>query len=294
MRRNKLIFLILIPAMLVGQNGQLSDAARKLLDKPRLGSAQLTLSDGSLEDGLIVRVTDQFLALQTNHNPLTCENVALSSVASVHWLPTPGRDGVGGEVAFWAIYSPFFAGGATAGIFRGTSSQLKPLRGNWESDGGKSTLEFDGSFVTGRTMAVRYGLYSVAQNQLNMKFDGTPEAMIPFQFHCRELLLDSPPIRFLLSPRTIPVSAPIVGEWGSPHSILYFKPDGDFEERKEEDRYGTFEQTATGVKIHWEDDLGPGGPEWIAQIEHRKIVVRLRSVVTEYRYVSPGIAIEVP
>jgi hypothetical protein len=50
MGRDTLILLILIPATLVGQNSQLSEAAAKLLRKPRLGSAQITRPDGLRED----------------------------------------------------------------------------------------------------------------------------------------------------------------------------------------------------------------------------------------------------
>jgi hypothetical protein len=122
--------------------------------------------------------------------------------------------------------------------------------------------------------------------------DGEPETMIPFRFNCRQIILDGPAGAFGLRTAPSHVSAPIVGEWGNKSSTLNFKPDGGFEERKEEVRKGTFERTPTGLRIHWVDAQGPGGQEWSAQIEHRHIVVRIGSVVTEYRYVPPRLELD--
>ena len=82
---DKLIPMMLIPALLLGQNSQLSDAARVLLSKPQVGSAQLTWLGGRKQDGRIVRVTDQFVTFVTNQKPSTSENVDLSKIAAVQW-----------------------------------------------------------------------------------------------------------------------------------------------------------------------------------------------------------------
>src|ERR1700680_3523294 len=107
--------------MLLGQNSQnskLSDAAQKLVNRPRLGSAQLTWTDGRAEQGRIVRVTDQFIAFWTNTRPVTCENVELSKVAAVQWLHTTGEGGAVSHAAeavyFGAILAPFYIGNAVA------------------------------------------------------------------------------------------------------------------------------------------------------------------------------------
>jgi hypothetical protein len=294
MGRDTLILLILIPATLVGQNSQLSEAAAKLLRKPRLGSAQITRPDGLREDGRIVRVTDQFVTLETK--PSSCENIELSKIAAVRWLGTTDSRSAtdfGGTVLLGAILAPQFAGYAIADPFRRISPPLQPLRGTWEtvaqSRGGDiSSMEFKGSTVEGHFTTVREGHYSVAQDQLHMTLDGEPETVIHFRFNCTELILDGPAGTLGLWKAPIHFSEPIMGEWGNQRLTLNFKPDGSFEERKKEVRKGTFEQTAAGLKIHWTDGQGPGGQEWNAHIEHRHIIIRIGSAVAEYRYVPSG------
>ena len=60
----RLLSFTLITATLVAQSTKLSDAAQDLITKPRLGHAQLTMSDGNAKTGRIVRVTDQFVAFE--------------------------------------------------------------------------------------------------------------------------------------------------------------------------------------------------------------------------------------
>ncbi|HEY6393675.1 MAG TPA: hypothetical protein VIX89_20500, partial [Bryobacteraceae bacterium] len=153
MQYDKLIPLILFPATLLGQDAQLSEAARQLLSKPRLGSAQLTWSDGRKEDGRIVRVTDQFVTYVTNRKPSSCENVELSKVAAVQWRNAP-KGGSSSEAAaavyLGAVLSPFFVVHEVGDPFRRMFPPLQPLRGQWESihrsrTGVKSTLHFQGS-----------------------------------------------------------------------------------------------------------------------------------------------------
>jgi hypothetical protein len=296
----KLILLTLIPVTLVAQNDQLSEAARKLLRKPRVGNAQVTRSDGRQDDGRIVRVTDQFVTFETSIKPPSCENIELSKIVAVRWLGTTNNrpsSEYGAIVLLGAVLAPQFAGYAIADPFRRISPPLQPLRGTWEAvaqsrGGSTSAMDFKGSTVEGHFTIVREGHYSVERDQLHMMLDGEPETVIPFRFSCRELILDGP--TGALGLRKVPshVSAPIVGEWGNKTSTLNFRLDGSFEERNEEVRKGTFEQTAAGLKIHWTDGRGLGGQEWGAQIEHRHIVVRLGSVVTEYRYVPPGLELD--
>jgi hypothetical protein len=300
MRRDTLILLILIPATMAGQNRQLSEAAAKLLRKPQLGNAQLTRSDGRKDEGRIVRVTDQFITFETNSKPSSCENVELSKVAAVHWLGTTNNRSAsefGGIVLLGALLAPQFAGYAIADPFRRISPPLQPLRGTWEAvnqsrGGSASTMKFKGSTIEGHFTTVRNGHYSVGRDQLHMMFNGEPETVIPFRFNCTQLILDSPAGTLGWSKAPSHVSGPIVGEWGNKSLTLNFKLDGSFEERKEEVRSGTFEQTAAGLKIHWNDGQGQGGQEWNAQIEHRHMVIRIGSVVAEYRYVPSGLELD--
>jgi len=147
---SKLIVLILIPAMLAGQNGQLSDAARRLKNKPRWGRVELTWVDGRREDGRIVFVTDRFVTFETDSKPSTCKDVELSEVAEVHWLTNPSNNAA--EAASIIILAPFALAFAIGDQFRRLSPPVQPLEGDWKSqslDGVPSSLSFRGSFVRG-------------------------------------------------------------------------------------------------------------------------------------------------
>jgi hypothetical protein len=282
----KLLYFLMVPLLVGGQTNQaqLSEAAKKLLHKPRTGDARLTWPDGRKKDGQIIRVTDQFVTFEAK-NRSSCEDVELSAIAEVRWLGARGQD-VGPYVEaalLWAFLAPFYLGYAIADPFRRISPPLRPLSGTWESigDGGKSTLEFKGLTVQWRTTVISHGRYFVVQDRLHFVPAGAPETVIPFRIQCRQLRLGSEVFGFWFAPRH--VAPPIVGQWGGSEATVNFKPDGTFEERKGEIRKGTFERTPTGLKIRW-----PEGEAWNAEIEHRHIVVRLGSQITKYRYVPPS------
>jgi hypothetical protein len=288
----KLLHVLLIPVLAAAQADppQLSEAARKLLRKPRSGNARLTFSDGKKVDGQVLWVTDQFVTFQTRTR-LSCEDVEWSRVADVRWLGTPIREAVTLPVAYiWVgiFTGPFYIGNIIANVFRRISPPLRPPGGRWESvgDGGKSSLDFKGSTVHSRATIITHGRYSVAGDRLRMMPDGKPDSVVPFHIICRHLTLESVAGSFSYFGAVAPhhVAAPIVAEWNGPNSNLTFEPDGSFKEQKGEIRDGTFVRTATGVNIHWSD-----GQDWSAQIEHRHIVIRAGGVVTEYRYVPPGL-----
>lgn len=294
---DKLIPMMLIPALLLGQNSQLSDAARELLSKPRVGSAQLTWLGGRKEDGRIVRVTDQFVTFERNGKPSTCENVELSKVAAVQWSRAPkssSSSDLAGIVLAGAVLSPFFAANAVADPFRRLFPPRHPLRGEWEtirrSHGGfRTTLTFKGSTIQSWEMTFKQGHYRVEEDRLYLMFDGGIETVTPFRFDCSKLILDSPAATFTSRQDTAhPASAPIVGVWYSSGSVLDLKPDGTFEGRKEKLREGTFEMTATGARIHWADSQSPSGEEWTVQFRHSHLLVRVGGVTMEYRYLPPG------
>ena len=159
--------------------------------------------------------------------------------------------------------------------------------------GSKSALYFDGSTVQSREVTVKEGHYRVEQDRLYLMFDGGIETVTPFRFDCWKLILDSPAATFTSAQDTAHrASAPIVGVWYSSGSFLDLKPNGTFASRKEELRKGTFEMTATGARIHWADSQGPGGEEWSAQFKHRHLVIRAGGVTVEYKYVPPGLDID--
>lgn len=272
--------MILLPAMLLGQNGHLSDAAQKLLDKPRLGDAQLTLTDGRKPKGRIVRVTDQYVVLD-------CDDIPLSKVVSVQWIHTfQGARIATEQVLYLSWLAPFYAFVAVKYSFQRRFPPLKPLSGSWEHDGtAESRLRFGGNVVYYETTISRKGRWSVERDRLRLTYDGGLESVIPFRFDCAELILDRPVRTFADQSKHKHAAPPIVGDWHEANSGLSIQPDGGFEERTWKVRMGTFERSETGVNMHWTDLDGPGGAEWVAQIRHRRIVVRIGGVITDFRYV---------
>ena len=302
MAYEKLARFMLLPAMLLGQNSKLSDAAQKLLTKPRLCSAQLTWADGRTQKGRIVRVTDRFIAFETSIRPPACENVELSKVAAVQWLPGAG-DSAAQVALLGALLAPFYVGNAVADPFKRISPPLKPLRGSWVLNGPsrgalKSSLVFadvrkgDRATVQYRTITSKRGRWSVEHDLLHLTFDGEPDLVSSFHFDCGELILDNPPNKFREGSDRKRATPPIVGYWLTSNYHLDLKPDGSVIEQKWEVRKGTFENTSTSVKMHWVDSTGPGGAEWVAPIKHRHILVSVGGVMTEYHYVPPGILVD--
>ena len=119
-----------------------------------------------------------------------------------------------------------------------------------------------------------------------MQFDGGKEMLTQFRFSCQDLILANAPRTFRLETSPLLAAAAIIGRWRNSVSILDIGPEGGFEERKSTVRKGTFEKTATGVRIHWADQ-GSGGEEWIGRIERHHLVFRLAGVTSEYRYIPP-------
>jgi hypothetical protein len=201
----KLLYF-LMPLLAGGQTNQaqLSEAAKKLLHKPRTGDARLTWPDGRTKDGQIIRVTDQFVTFEAK-NRLSCEHVELSAIAEVRWLGKPGQD-IGPQIEMallWAYMTPFALGYTIADPFRRISPPLRPPNGTWEStgDGGRNTLEFKGLTVQWRTTIISHGRYSVLQDRLHLMPDGAQDAVLPFHVQCRQLRLGSEVFGFRTAPR---------------------------------------------------------------------------------------------
>jgi hypothetical protein len=274
-----------------------SKSVIKLLRKPRLGDAQLTRRGGQTQTGRIVRVTDQFIAFETSQRPRVCENVELSEVGAVRSLRTPGEPGIAAYVAD-ALYlgvflGPFYAADAIAYPFKRISPPMKPLRGSWERGGSggvpKSSLDFMGSAVRYRTTISKRGRWLVEQDKLHLTLDGEPEWISGFHFECEELVLDSPREAFRERGNRSHAAAPIVGDWNGRNFRLNIGLDGSAAEEESVDRSGTVENTPTRMRIHWADSTGPGREEWIAHLEHRRIVVSVSGVTTTYHFVPPSV-----
>jgi hypothetical protein len=292
---------MLLPAMLSGRNSQPSDAAQKLVNKPRLGIAKLTWTDGRTQKGRVVRVTDQFIAFETNIRPPVCENVEVSKVAAVQWFRSPGGAGAGTRAAeavyLGAVLAPFYVGNAVSNPLKRISPPLKPLRGLWELNGLsrgalKSSLVFKGNTVQYQTITAKRGRWSVERDRLRLTFDGEPDSVSSFHFDCGELVLDNPTSKFRESSDRKRATPPIVGDWRRSNYSLNLKSDGTVTEQKADVLNGTFENNATSVKMHWTNSTGPGGVEWIAQIKHRHILVSVGGVLMEYHYIPPGIELD--
>ena len=302
MWHEKLASFILLPAVVLAQNPHLSEAARKLVNKPRLGLAQLTLSDGRTQEGRIRRVTDEFVALETNPRPnKLCENIARSRVAELRWLPTPGTNptakDAGAAVLIGAFLGIAYAENAVSNPFRRIAPPLNPPRGSWELRGSSrdsftSSLEFKRNTVEYRTTTRKRGGWSVERNLLRLKIDGEPDRLTPFRFDCGELILDNPASRLTDIGNHKHAVAPLVGEWHGSNYGLTLEANGNAIEQGWSVRKGTFETNKASVKMRWSDSGGAGGPEWIAEIKDRYILVSIGGVLMKYHYVPPGIQLD--
>jgi hypothetical protein len=293
MKTPKLIPLILIPVLLAGQSDQLSLAARRLLEHPRSGEAELTWADGRKAEGYIRRVTDQFVSF-SSVQPFACENVPLTNITAVQWLHTSNNFGARelGEAAFlFTVLSPFFVAHEIADPIHRMAPPLHHLKGNWASiqhpGESKSSFTFGGSKVQYAGEVVRKGRYSVEQGHLRLIFEEGPETVTTVRFDCDDLILENVAERFQLRSGRDHVTGPLVGTWSQKGVTLELEANGVLVERRDETRTGIFEKTAKNVKIHW-----AGGEEWIAQVKHHHLFVRVGGVLTEYRYVPPDFLVD--
>jgi hypothetical protein len=200
-----------------------------------MGDARLTLTDGRMRIGRVVRVTNQFVVFETDSRSQACEDIDLSRIAAVQWLRTP-RDAtaVVGAVyfgIFGVFLVPFYIGHAIADPFKRIFPPLKPLRGTWEHRGPSfgeptSTLEFSGKTVAYSSSRLRRGRWSVQSGLLGLSLDGEPESLIPFHFKCEELVPGDPPTNVRDRGDRKRATLPIVGEWHGLSYYLDIRPDG--------------------------------------------------------------------
>jgi hypothetical protein len=280
-------------SLAIGQNSggnALSAPVTKLLRKPRIGEAWLTMRDGRIQRGRVVRVTDRFVAFATNERPLVCADLELSEIDSVQWLPVKGQGNPvsdaleGGLLA--VLITPFFVVSVVANRFERISPPLEPLHDSWVAR--DSSLEFQGNTVKYRKITRKRGHWSVEADRLHLVVDGEPETVVPFHFDCGALVLDNHAAVFQEFHQPSRAMEPIIGDWNRAGMRLSIRPDGSFSEGDAEIRSGTFTNTTSSVTIQWTDSTGPGGAQWVAPIRHRHIVISIGGVTTEYHYVPPG------
>ena len=185
--KRRLASVFLLPAMLIGQNAALSHDARKLLDKPRLGNVQLTWADGRIANGRILRITDEFIAFETSTRPAICEDLALSEVATVRWLRTPGAVGPAQVGLFWVLLAPLLHRGRHRGSIQAGPTEAA-ARSSWASSGSsqkggsRASLEFSDHTVQYRTFIEKRGRWSVEHGLLDVALDGDADSIAPFHF----------------------------------------------------------------------------------------------------------------
>jgi hypothetical protein len=285
-------------------NARPSASVKKLLRKARLGSAELTMRDGRTESGRIVRVTDEFISLATNAPSLACEDVQLSEVTAVRWLPTPKVPQQPSAVSDAMrmvlpvlLLSPLFVEGPIATLFQRVSPPLKPLSGSWDLDGSShsdlhSTLDFGGHAVTERSSTRERGRWSVEQGQLHLNTAGKPERVTSFRFECGTQLVLEPSVEAFQCSNCNRVTAPVVGDWRSGDHGLNLKEDGTFVEQRFGTRAGTFTNTSTTLEIRWDESIGPAGGTWTGRIEHKHLILRVARVTRKYHYNAPGLTLD--
>jgi|SRR5579862_5052704 len=296
MSRKQLLAFLFLP-VLPAQNAPLTEAARKLANKPRLGLSELRWRNGQTKEGRIVRVTREFVAFETVHTrPHGCEIVALPDIADVQWRREPNRaseaTNLPAVLLVGAMLGPAYVANAVSDPFKRISPPLEPLRGHWERNGKptdalENGLLFKGNTVHYRRTTTKRGRWSVNGDVLQLEFDGGRELRGHFQFQCRDMILENAPDKLTdigFQKRAMP---PIVGNWRAKEYGLEIKPDGGVIEEKSEIRNGTFENTATELKIHWADST-----ETVGEIRRRHIFLTIGGVRMEFHYVPPGLELD--
>lgn len=285
-------------------NAHLSASVKKLLRKPRVGSAELTLRYGRTESGRIVRVTDEFISLATLRR-LDCEDVPLSAVTAVRWLPEPRAQGQPSTVSYAVqmvfvgafIWVPLLVEEPITTLFQRISPPLKPLSGSWDLDGSshsdlQSTLEFQGRAVTERLSRREEGHWSAEQGQLHLNTPGKTDRVTSFHISCGTSLVLEPSSEALECSHCNRVTATVVGDWRGEKHWLNLKNDGTFVEQRFDIRKGVFISTPKTLEIRWDDSIGPGSGPWTGRIEHRRLIVRVAGVTRKYHYDAPGILLD--
>jgi hypothetical protein len=301
MKSQILIVLALMPGLIAAPAGQLPESVSKLLHKPRLGPASLTLSDGTRSDGAIVRVTDQFVTFEpTPFAPGACVNIELSRIAKINWRekPTPVHDAILDALMVITLAPAILDGGLAK------TDPKDPMLGSWESPEGPisgrirtNRVEFtrNGSapentgYVEQMDILVQEGKYRVDGGTLHLSQVGNaPEAVVDIRFECDVLVAsNSTRVRRLRS-TGIPLhgaSAPIVGGWNESsegeRTTWQFRPDGGFTITSiDRRRHGQFAITNNRMKVAFG---AAGSEEWDVRRKSGRLFISIGGNVTEYQ-----------
>ncbi|MGH9718804.1 MAG: hypothetical protein ACRD8O_01210 [Bryobacteraceae bacterium] len=279
---------------------QLPESVKALFNNPRLGRARLTATDGSVVEGHIARVTNQFVAVSYGH--VDCGTFEWSAIADIQWLPYPQpRVTVLSEVARnikimgWLVYllPVIIQGNIKDGFYRLVT--ISDARyGRWVStsaNGSSSRIELsrprgvwreDIDIVTGR--------YRVEAGKLHLQYDSSAaEKIIPIRFDCAYLIFgNSNSLLPLWSHgRHRPASAPIVGRWreyGTLEKMWEFAEDGAFKTTVTRLSSGNLKKTKGGFEITWTYPSDPAAvPSWELHVSKDRLYGDVAGKPVEYR-----------
>jgi hypothetical protein len=286
------IFLssLLIPALIAGPNDQLSEPARKLLRKPRLGNARVAWVDGTQSNGYILRITNQSVAFLHSG---ACESVDLARIAKVRSLPDRDRTF---EAIMMVLAAPLYLiyplpGGALVEGLRYVFSAR--MLGEWESATGQEVVLQDDAYmrhyVERREVVDKSGQYRIEGAMLYVTYEGSGAVeVIPIRFACDKLIAGAAASLTLAAepghqPR--PAADPIVGQWLESHRLgattWDFKPGGAFHMRTESRVVGEFAKTKQGLQVDWMD--GSAVELWDVRVKDDRLFITVGGSTVEYR-----------
>lgn len=296
------LYFVLIAALLEAQ----PPSVRALLSKPRLGVVRLTRNDGTVLDGRLVRVTNQFVTFQSK---ATCENVELPSIAAIKAIKTKEpfkMADAGGGIAWWLL-SPVWL---FAWLLSLSPDNHDPALGIWEPvfaplDGSVTRIQI-GSRIRRKRMLIRKGRYQIQGQKLLLKFEpfqeGTSsEQTLPFRFECTRLALDGQWLT-VASAQLRPASAPIVARW---HDARWydtiskteaellaweFRPDGTFQREtftQSDQEDGVFLRQGDGIHVQFRGNSRPDHEEdWKIRAKSGHLWITRDGGTTEYKHVT--------
>jgi hypothetical protein len=214
----------------------LTPSVRALLRKPRLGRARLTKNDGTVLDGEVVRVTNEFLAFRSGGS---CQDIELAGIRDVKEHGTKKKE-VAKTIAY-IIWSPVLLPFLLEDLDT-WNERHGPMFGVWESihplPDGRTSMLWIQQVILRRIVSIERGRYQVQGNQILLKFDpsagrASADETVPIRFQCADIVIEN---RVLSpGPRAFrQANAPIAGRWNSSlttnDSLTWdFRPDGTFQ-----------------------------------------------------------------
>jgi hypothetical protein len=299
--RNALVVLILVPMLLAGQTDQLPESVRALLRKPRGGGARLTFRDGTQSDGMILRVTDQFVSFTEGSPPNRlnqhCEDIDLALIANVAALHSPDDESAW---PYLVVATPLLAPFVILTPFAMISESIRDAHahrglpsGSWESvsadaAGHTRHVEFHDVYIAMPDQVVKQGRYHLDGDELHFDYDKGAEESVPVRFECDTLVADRPDGRLYLSTPQWEGRAysPIVGHWWMRNRGTRvnwdLRPDGTFRiQNIENDNWARMEPIEGGIKVSW------SGEEWKIRHAHNHLLVTKDGVELEYKHAPP-------